>query len=165
MARYALQDMIKIRTMREERAGKDLVVARRDRDKAVQVVDERKKILAEFQRTKDEKRDRLFATVIMKIVKREQLDRIKEELAKIDEEEMLLAEAVASAERDLADKETATEKARARFAEESKNLIKIQSHKSAWEVEEHKEEERQQDAEMEEFTGKRNSNDDFDDFE
>jgi len=150
--------------MREDRAGKELVVAKRERDSAEARLNEHKQKLIDFQKEKDARRDRLYATVLHKIIKREQLDRLKEELAKLDEEEMLLAEAVKTAEKELADKTAAADKAHTRFVIESKNLMKIQSHKNAWVTEEAKEQERIQDSEMEEFTGKRNTNDNYDDF-
>jgi len=164
MAKYALQDMIRIRTMREDKAGKELVVTRHAKDKAEQTLVERQKTLEDFRRVKPERRERLYATVMRKLVKREQLDILKEQLAALDEEEMLLDEAAKQAEIELNEKTTAAEKARLFFVEQSKNLMKIKSHKEAWEIEDRKEQERIEDAEMDEFTGKRVSSDDYDDF-
>lgn len=165
MAYYALQNMLRIRRRREERAGKELVTARRSRDEAEQALEESRRRLTAFRAEKVERSNRLYAAVIGQVVRREALDRLKEELALLEERQVQLGEAVAQAEKTLEEREKSAEQAHRRYIEENRNVMKIESHKSSWEEEEAKELERRQDAEMEEFTGRRLINDDYDDFD
>lgn len=162
---YALQDMLRIRRRREERAGKELVAARRAQDEAQAALRRSQQELETFRGQKADRANRLFAAVIGQVVRREVLDRLKEELARLDEQELLLAAQVSQAQQTLEERGRAAEQAHRRYVEENRNVTKIQTHKAAWEEEEAREQERRQDAEMEEFSGRRLTNDDFDDFD
>ena len=164
-AQYALQDMLRIRRRREERAGKELVAARRAQDEAQAALQRSQQALADFRGQKAERANRLFAAVLGQVVRREALDRLKEELARLDEQEVRLASQVSQDRQTLDERGKAAEQAHRRYVEENRNVTKIQTHKASWEEEEAREQERRQDAEMEEFTGRRLTNDDFDDFD
>ncbi len=162
---YALQSMLRIRSMREDRAGKELIAARHERDAAQVELAKRTEKLEEYGRTKEERRDRVFDTIMQRVVSREDIDRVKDAVSRIDEEGILLQEGVSKAQQALEEREKEEDKAHVRFVIATKNHLKIKQHREIWEAEEQKLQERQQEAELEEFAGRRLSNDDYDDFE
>ncbi len=153
---YALQSMLRIRTMREDRASADLAAARQKVHQAEQILEERKAELQEFEATKEERRDRIYAAVMGQSLTREELDKALEGVARIDEEGVLKTDNVTMAAAELKTKEEEAEKAREGFVKASKERMKITEHKAMWLVEEAKEQEHRQEVELEDFTGKKN---------
>ena len=153
---YALQSMLRIRTMREDRASADLAAARQKVRQAAQVLEDRKEELRQFEATKEERRDRIYAAVMGQAITREDLDRVLEGVARIDEEGVLKADNVTMAAGDLKEKEELAEKAREGFVKASKERMKITEHKAMWLADEAKEQEHRQEVELEDFTGKKN---------
>ena len=153
---YALQSMLKIRTMREDRASADLAAARQKVRQAEQTLEERKEELRTFEATKEERRDRIYDVIMGHSLTREELDRALEGVARIDEEGVLKADNVELASADLKEKESQAETAREGFVKASKERMKISEHKSMWIAEEAKEQEHRQEIELEDFTGKKN---------
>lgn len=152
---YALQSMLKIRGMREERAQTELAAARSARAQAQHELEKKIEERQKFEETKEERRDKIFATVMGRVVSMTDLDQVRSAVSGIDEQGMLLEEAEHKAEHVLEEREAETEVARGRFAAASKDLAKIVEHKSVWEEEYAKMQEMVADAEMEEFTGKK----------
>ena len=152
---YALQSMLKIRRMREDRAQTELAGARAARALAERELKETTSERERFEETKEERRDRIFAAVVGRVVTMDELDQARSAIGRIDEQGMLLAEAEHRAEHLLEQREEETEAARVRFSEASKNKAKIDQHRAAWEEEDRKMQEMLADAEMEEFTGKK----------
>lgn len=162
MAGYALESMRRIRTMREDRAGEELVAARRARDAAQAELSRRRTAFSDWERTKDERCDRIWATILRHTCRREQIDAVKAAVADIDQEGVTLLDAAHRAEEDLATREKEAETARGRYVAASRNHQKIEQHRDIWLEEEKKAEERRDDAEMEDFAGRRMSHDDDD---
>ena len=159
---YALNAMLKIRTMREDRAGTELTGARRARTAAERVRDEKEEDLRRFDETKEARRDRIYGAVMGRVVSRDDLDRARDAVTRIDEQGMLLEEAERRAEEDLEKRDREAEAARVRYVAASKKKAKIDQHRLVWELEDRREQERLADAEMEEFTGRRLTSDDDD---
>lgn len=162
---YALESMLKIRAMREDRAGTELTGARRAKVAAEHVLQEKTEARESFETTKESRRDQLYSSVIGQVVSMEDLDRVRVAVTTIDEEGMLLAEAESQARSDLEKKDQSARAAKVRFTVAVKNKAKIDQHKLAWEEEERKIQEMRADAEMEEFTGRRFVSDDDDTFD
>lgn len=162
---YALQSMLKIRAMREDRAGTELTGARRARTAAEQVRDEKAQAQAEFEATKDERRDRIYDAVMGRVVSMDDLDRARDAVTKIDEEGLLLAEAERQAEEALEKRAAEAEAAHVRYISAAKNKAKIDQHRLAWEAEDRRQQEMLADAEMDEFTGRKMIADDDDSFD
>lgn len=152
---YALQSMLKIRGMRQDRAQTELAGARVARAKAEHELEEKAETRRKFEETKEERRDKIFDTVIGRVVSMDELDKARSAVSRIDEEAMLLLEAEQQAEHLLQKRDEETEAARVKFVVATKNKAKIDEHKSVWEEEDRKMQEMLADAEMEEFTGKR----------
>jgi len=148
---YFLQPLLRIRSMREDRAAGELTVARRAVAEAELKLEERKHELAEYEETKEDRRDRIYAAIIGRPVSREQIDLANEGVARIDEEGVLRADNVTRAEGELRDRETAAEAARVNFAVAMKNRMKIEEHKSVWMADEANEQERRAEGELEDF--------------
>ena len=162
---YALNDMLKIRAMREDRAGTELTGARRARAAAERVRDERAETRRRFDATKDERRERVYDAVMGRVVSMDDLDRARAAVTRIDEEAMLLAEAERHAQDELAKRDRAAEAAHVRFVAASRKKAKIDQHRLAWEQEDRRMQEMRADAEMDEFTGRRMTADDDDSFD
>ena len=159
---YALESLLKIRVMREDRAGTELTGARRARSSAERALAEKSEACVEYEHHKDERRDRVYDAVMGRVVTLDDLDRARDAVSKIDEEGALLAEAERQAKVVLEQKSEAAETARVRFVAATKDKTKIDLHRAAWEEEDRKMREMQADAEMEEFTGRRLVGDDDD---
>ena len=147
--------MLKIRVMREDRAGTALTSARRARKLAADALEERRREFADYLETKEERRDRIYEQVIGRPVSMDALDDVRTAVTRIDEEGVLLEQAEQAAEDALRKKEREAETARVEFVGASRNRMKIDEHRQIWIAETRLEEERAADAEMEEFTGKK----------
>ena len=152
---YILQPLLRIREMREDRATGELTAARQALAAAEETLAARQHDLAVFEETKEERRDRIYATVIGRAVSREQLDMATEGVARIDEEGALKTDNVAQAKGDLKRREEAAEAARAMFILATKNRMKIGEHKAVWVAEEAKEQEFRAEIELEDFIGRK----------
>lgn len=162
---YALESLLRIRVMREDRAGTELTGARQAKTAAEHVLEEKTEARTAFESTKDDRRDKLYAAVMGQVVSMDDLDRVRDAVTTIDEEGVLLEEAESKAQADLEKKDQAAQAAKIRFMAAVKGTTKIDQHKQAWEEEDRKMQERQADAEMEEFTGRRMVSDDDDSFD
>ena len=149
---YILQPLLRIREMREDRATGELTAARQALAVAEETLAARQHDLAVFEETKEERRDRIYATVIGRAVSREQLDMATEGVARIDEEGALKADNVARAEAERQAREKAADAARARLNLATKNRMKIDEHRAVWQTEEAKVQEDRAEAELEDFT-------------
>lgn len=152
---YALQSMLRIRVMREDRAATELTAARREVSRAQERLSRRKRDLEEYEATKEARRDRIYEAVIGRAVSMEDLDLAREGVARIDEEGILKADNVVQAEADLQKCRNNAETSLQAFVSASKNRMKITEHRSIWEAEEAAEAERRSEMELEDFTGKK----------
>ena len=162
---YALQSMLRIREMREDKAQTALTVARRIREDAETRRDERKADLAKYDETRDERRDAVFAAVMGKVVTMENIEVMQESVARIDEEGVLLRDNLRQAEGVVTEKSDLENQAHDAYNAAQKNKMKIEEHRAMWEEEDRKEREYRADAEMEDFTGRKQVDDDDDTFD
>lgn len=161
---YALQSMLKIRGLRENHAQAELVQAKAVQSKAESELQARADARVEYESEKEERRDRVFAAVIGRTVKMDDLDLARSAVTRIDEEGILLAEAERKARVTFEEKRNATERARDELVAATRNLEKIVQHRRIWEEEDRRSRERIADAEMDEFAEirRRNDRDDID---
>ena len=152
---YALQPMLRIRVRREDRAATELVAARTAEREAERALEARKEELAEYERTKEERRDRVYDAVMGRPCSMDDLDKAREGVARIDEEGVLKADNVVRAEGVLHEKEEASAAAQSALNLAIKNRMKIEEHRSAWVEEERKEQDRREDFELEDSTGRK----------
>lgn len=149
---YALQPLLRIRTMREDRASGELVAAKRDLAAAEEALAARRRDLEDWEATKEERRDRIYAAVIGRTVSREQLDMASEGVSRIDEEGALKADNVKRAEQERKQREEAADAARRNLNLATKNRMKIDEHRAVWVREDALAQEARAEGELEDFT-------------
>ena len=157
---YALQSMLRIREVREDKAQTALAGARRVRFEAERTKAERERDFARFEETKDARRDAIFDTVMNKVVSLEKLDLAEEGVARIDEEGVLLKDNVHQAEAVVREKLKLEEAAHDVYLAAMKNRQKIEEHRAMWEEEDRKDREYRAEMELEDFTGRKQADDD-----
>ena len=148
---YTLQPLLRIRAMREDRASGELVAARQALAAAEEALAARRRDLAEWEETKDERRDRIYDAIIGREVSRDQIDLANEGVARIDEEGVLKADNVKRAEGVVEEKTDAAATARANLNIAIKNRMKIDEHKAVWLADEAKVQEARAEGELEDF--------------
>ena len=148
---YTLQPLLRIRTMREDRATGELTAARQALAAAEEALVARRRDLAEWEETKEERRDRIYDAIIGQKVSRDQIDLANEGVARIDEEGVLKADNVTRAEGVVKEKTEAAEVARANLNQKKKNRMKIEEHRAVWLAEDAKEQEARAEGELEDF--------------
>ncbi len=156
---YALEQLLTIRNRREDRARGELQTARQAVSQATRDLEDRRAAWAEFEATKEDRRDRIYEQVIGHSLKREDLELAREGIARIDREGVLKADNVVRAREILAQKEAEAEKAKDAYIVTAKDRSKISEHKADWQREEMREAEYRQDIELEDFTGKKLNDD------
>ncbi len=148
---YALQPLLRIREMREDRATGELTAARQAVAAAESALVAREKELEAYEETKDERRDRIYAAIMGQPVSRERIDIANEGVARIDEEGVLKADNVVRAKDELKKREEAAEIARRNLNLATKNRMKIDEHKAVWLAEDAAEQEHRAEGELEDF--------------
>ena len=138
--------------MREDRATGELTAARQALAAAEEALAARRRELADYEATREERRDRIYATVMGRAVSREQLDMATEGVARIDEEGALKTDNVSRAETVRQEREEAADAARERLNLAIKNRMKIDEHRSVWLADEAKAQEARAEGELEDFT-------------
>ena len=111
----------------------------------------RRRDLDEYEKTKDERRDRIFATIMGRPVSRDQIDLANEGVARIDEEGVLKADNVVRAEGVVKEKTAATEVARVNLTIATRNRMKIDEHRAVWLAEDAAAQEARSEGELEDF--------------
>ena len=157
---YALQSMLRIRRMKEDRAQTNLAKARADRRLAEIELERRSDAVIRFEATKDERRDKIYETVIGRVVKMDDLDHVRAAVTQVDEEGLLLAEAERKAGEEVKRHDQLVDAAHGLFVTALKDREKIEQHRRIWLEEEHREQERIADNEMDEFAVRKVSYDD-----
>ena len=137
--------------MREDRATGELTAARQALAAAEEALAARRHDLAEWEETKEERRDRIYDAIIGREVSRDQIDLANEGVARIDEEGVLKADNVKRAEGVVKEKADAAELARTNLNVAIKNRMKIDEHKAVWLTEDAKEQEARAEGELEDF--------------
>lgn len=152
---YALESLIKIRTRREDAARGELTAARLRMSQAQNELLARKEELSEYEKTKEERRDKIFAAIIGRTIGSDDLELAREGISRIDEEGNLKADNVIRAEDVVREREKEVEVAKEGFVFATKNRMKIDEHRQTWLRMEEAENEHRQEVELEDFTGKK----------
>ena len=148
---YLLQPLLRIRTMREDRASGELSAARRELASAEAALEARRRDLAAYEKTKEERRDRIYDAIMGRAVSREQIDLANAGVARIDEEGALKTDNVPRAEAERKKREEAAAAARRNLFLATKDRMKIDEHKDVWLAAEAAEEEHRAEGELEDF--------------
>ena len=138
--------------MREDRATGELVAAKRDLVVAEEALAARQRDLADYEATKEDRRDRIYAAIMGHAVSRDQLDLANEGVARIDEEGALKADNVKRAEAERKKRAAAAEAARQNLNLATKKRMKIDEHRAVWQAEEMQAQGARAEGELEDFT-------------
>ena len=152
---YALESLMKIRVRREDAARSELTAARHKVAEAKNELEARKNDLREYERTKEERRDRIYAAIIGRAVSADDLALAREGVSRIDDEGNLKADNVLRAEGVLKDRQREAETAREGLVLATKNRMKIDAHHENHLREEAAWADMRQEIELEDFTGKK----------
>lgn len=156
---YKLDSLMKIRLRREDVARSELVSARLRVSAAESELEARKDELRRYNETREERRDRIYAAIIGRSVSQEELELAREGIARIDEEGNLKSDNVVRAGDVLKEREREADAAKGRFVDATKNRMKIDEHRSEWIKNVSSLDERRQEIELEDFTGKKVTDD------
>ena len=137
--------------MREDRATGELTAARQALAAAQEALAARQRDLAEWESTKEERRDRIYDAIIGRKVSRDQIDLATEGVSRIDEEGVLKADNVKRAEGVVREKADAAEAARMNLTIATRNRMKIDEHRAVWLAEDAAEQEARAEGELEDF--------------
>ena len=154
MAKYVLDKLLDIRKKREDELTQQLAKARSDLQIAEEQCEEAKRNLDDFVADMPEKKARLYATVMNIVVKREQLDKLKEALADLERQKLALAEKLEQAKLQMEEARRTLEQTQKNLLLATKNTMKLDNHKDAWLLEEKRIETENEEKELEDLHGK-----------
>lgn len=151
-AAYLLQDLVRVRELREDRASKEVTRARNQVEEAKRILREREETLKAYKAWRVEEEDRLIQTIMLKKVKLGEITDLRLEILALREKELEHIDAVKQAEGDLDKALEQLEKARMAHIKATQELEKLIEHRETWDEEMRSEFERAEDLEMEEFS-------------
>lgn len=149
--RYPLEDLLRVRRLREEDRQNGVTQARQGVERAAQGVEDAKKRLAEYAAWRVEREAQLYAEVMHREIAVRDLDELKVKIQLLRDQELAHAQGVRDAEKALAAARDALAAARAAHAQAVKETRKIQEHREWWTAEALREAEMGQEKELEDF--------------
>ena len=152
METYLLQDLVRVREFREDRAGKAVIRARSLVDAARLDLGKKETELSAYQKWRVEEEDRLLQSILLKKVKLGEITDLRLDIAALRERELEHIDAVKRAEGDLDKALEELERTRLAHIRATQELEKLVEHREAWKDEMRLEGERIEDLEMEEFS-------------
>ncbi|MDR1665584.1 MAG: YscO family type III secretion system apparatus protein [Puniceicoccales bacterium] len=155
--KYELEDILKVRNFRKDKASDNVTKARRKLREAEEKVEEEKRKLEAFVQKKPGYIDLAYRQVIRRNLKRKNIDLIAFKITKLDERQMKLEMNIEKAqnERDKAAKHLA--ECQAILSQAMKDTQKIDEHKTTWMEEANQLEQELVEKEMEDFKAKKPS--------
>ena len=154
MAKYVLDPLLDIRKKREDDLQQQLIKARSDLQMAEDARDKARQDLEDYVADMPEKKARLYAAVMNMVVKREQLDKLKEALADLERQRMVLAEKLEKAEQNVVQARQTLEQTQKNLLAATKNKMKLDTHKDIWLEEEKRIEAENEEKELEDLHSK-----------
>ncbi len=149
--KYPLQDLLRVRNIREDNAANELARRRTEVEAAEKIVEQRKQELKEYTEWRIRREEELYQEIIEKKVQLKELDDLKQSIGLLREKEFVYEDRIREAERLLREAQEALEQAHEEYRAAVKNRQKIDEHKSIWAQEEAKIDEANQEKELEDF--------------
>lgn len=155
MAKYELQDLLRIRDMRKDRAQEDLFKAKKQLQEAEKFLQEKKDKEAKFIEKKPGFIELIYKNMLQKVqFKKNYMDIVNLKLGKLDEHQMKLAIEVEKAQNKYEEAQKNVAICKENLQKARVNLDKIEEHKKIWVEEQNTLEELAQDKELEDFKPK-----------
>jgi uncharacterized phage infection (PIP) family protein YhgE len=151
MAKYILEEMLRVRNLRKDTAEKNLKQAQNLVEEAKENIAKAEKTLEDFKVFMEKETDRLYKKIIKRMVRKGSVDELHYAISVLKGKLITHEQEVETAKENLVKAEKNLEEKREQLQEAVKNVEKIKSHKEEWMREMLKEEELVQDKEMEEF--------------
>lgn len=150
MTAYALQDLLRVRKFREDRAASEVGAAKRAQEECAAVEERKRKESAEYKTWREKRENVLYDGVLGREVRVGELENLKTDVLALREKELLMEQAVLEAQAAERKASETLKQARREHSIKVKDRRKIEEHRKAWIAAEHLVEERAADAEMEE---------------
>ena len=155
--KYALQDLLRIRNLRQDRAQEALIKAKKKLEEAEKFLQEKRDKQAKFIAKKPFFIDNIFAKMFEKVqFKKNYMDLVNLKLGKLEEHQMKLAIEVEKAQNEYEAAQENVLKCTESLQQARMNLNKIEEHKKIWQQEQDRLNELMQDKELEDFKVKKN---------
>lgn len=156
MERYPLQDMVFVRTHREDKASKALTIARRAVAEAERFLAQKQQELEEYAAWRAVEEERLIQSILKRPVKLGDITDIRFEITGMRDRELDCVDQVRKAEGELDRVKAEMEQAKVAYRKATQELEKLVEHRTAWQEEQNFEIERLADLELEDFIGPKN---------
>ena len=153
MSRYPLQDMVFVRTHREDKASKAVTAARRAVLEAEQFLAAKQKELQDYSAWRVAEEERLISSIMRRPVKLGDITDMRLEISAMRERELDYMDQVHKAEGEVDRAKEALEQAKQAYKKATQDLEKLVEHRVAWQHEQNLETERLADLELEDFVG------------
>ena len=149
--KYQLEDLLRVRFIREEAARREVAQAKRRLEEAREELEKRKKQLKEYHEWRIKEEDRHYQKVHRKKVKHLKINQLKAEMAWMKKDEIKHEKNVDKAKEKCQEEEKKLEEARGIHFQTLRQLQKMQEHKRIWKLQSAKDREKAEDKETEEF--------------
>ena len=152
--KYALEDLLRIRRWREEKAQREVVRMTSVLDQALHLVMEKEKRLSEFLRWRLQTEDRLFGEIVGKDVRQRNIEDLGLKISLMREDEAVHEKALQESREAARTAGKELDESRGRHRLAMKETQKILEHKRLWLAEAMKTEEQEIEKELEDFVPK-----------
>lgn len=148
---YPLRDILRVRSIRENKAAENLARAKLELDKAIKKVKQKQKELEDYREWRLKEEKRMFDAIVKKKLKKEDLDELRFSIGKLRQKELDHEKAVEDAkkEKDLAARDV--EEARGLYQQAVLEHEKFKEHRDNWMEDWNREQEMKLEKEMEEI--------------
>jgi type III secretion protein O len=159
MAKYVLEEMLRVRNLRRDTAEKNLKQAQRLVEEAKENIAKAEKTLEDYKIFMDKESERLYKKIMLQKVKKGSVDDLYYAIKILKSKLLTHEQNVETAKENLVKAEKNLEEKREQLQLATKNVEKIKTHKEEWMREMTKEEELIQDKELEEFAKSKSQKD------
>ncbi len=153
--KYELEDILKVRNFRKNKASDNVIKARRKLQEAEKKVVEEQAKLDAFVQKKPGYIEQIYEQVIKKNLKRKNIDLIAFKIAKLDEKQTKLEINVEKAQAKVNEAKEHLKECQAALLQATKDVQKIEEHKTTCVEEENLAEQELVEKEMEDFKAKK----------
>lgn len=154
MGAYLLQDLVRVREFREDRASKALSRAQRLVEEAKKSLQEKEKQLKTYKIWQIEEEERLIQSIMLKKVQIGDIQDLRLDIVALKDKEFELIDSVKKAEAELDRALDELKRAQKKHIETVQDLEKLLEHRETWLEEEKAENELREELELEDFVSR-----------
>jgi len=154
MIKYPLQRLLRLRSIREDKAAAEVTNRKRLLAEAIEEKKHREEELKKYRAWRIEREQELFEEIRGKEISQKELDEYKQELLRLRGKEVQLEESILEAQKHIEQCEREVETARDAYLAAVRERSKIEEHRTRWSEVEKIRLEREEEKELEEFVPK-----------